>query len=85
VTLAGKMPPDKVNVATQHGDVTLTLPSNAGFQVSAVTRKGDISSDFDSVKIDESNGTSKANGTVGNGASKLQVSTDTGDIRIAKS
>ncbi len=85
MTLAGKLPPDKVTVATQHGDVTLTLPSNAGFQVNAGTRKGDITSDFGAVKIDESNGTSHASGTVGNGVSKLQINTDTGDIRLVKS
>jgi len=85
LTLGGKTPPEKVNVATQHGDVTLTLSPSAGFQVNAVTRKGDVSSDFDAVKINQSNGSSQASGTIGNGNSKLQVSTDTGDIRIVKS
>lgn len=85
VTVAGKTPPDKVNVATQHGDVTLTMDNGVGFQVSAVTRKGDISSEFDGVKVDGANGSTKASGTVGNGVSKLQVATDTGDIKIAKS
>jgi DUF4097 and DUF4098 domain-containing protein YvlB len=85
VTMAAKTTPDKVNVATEHGDVTLTLPAGAGFQVSAVTRKGDVSSEFDAIKVDENNGTTKASGSVGNGNSKLQVATDTGDIKIAKS
>lgn len=85
VTVAGKVPPDKVNVATQHGDVTLTMANGVGFQLSAVTRKGGISSEFDSVKVEDSNGSSKASGTVGNGASKLRVATDTGDIKLAKS
>jgi DUF4097 and DUF4098 domain-containing protein YvlB len=85
VTVDGKTPPDKVNVATQHGDVTLTLASGVGFQVSAVTGKGEISSEFDSVKVNDSNGSSKASGTVGSGSSKLQVATETGDIKIAKS
>ncbi|MGC2108998.1 MAG: DUF4097 family beta strand repeat-containing protein, partial [Candidatus Korobacteraceae bacterium] len=85
LTLAGKTPPDRVNVNTAHGDVTLTLSSNAGFQLKAATRKGDISSEFDAVKVDETDGRSQAAGTVGNGASKLQVNTDTGDIKIAKS
>ncbi len=85
LTLAGKTPPDKVNVATQHGDVTLTLSSATGFQINADTRKGSVSSDFDAVKISQGEGSSQASGTVGNGNSKLQVSTDTGDIRIVKS
>lgn len=85
LTLASKSTPDKVSVTTQHGDVTLTLPSSGGFSISADTRKGDISSDFDAVKVNESNGESRASGTVGSGASKLLVNTDTGDIKIGKS
>ncbi len=85
LTLAGKAPPEKVNVASQHGDITLTLSSGAGFQITADTRKGDISSDFGSVKIDQNNGASQASGTVGNGTSKLEVTTQTGDIKIVKS
>jgi DUF4097 and DUF4098 domain-containing protein YvlB len=85
LTLASKSTPDKVSVTTQHGDVTLTLPSGGGFTISAGTRKGDITSDFDAVKINESNGESRASGTVGNGVSKLLVNTDTGDIKIGKS
>jgi hypothetical protein len=86
VTLAGKTPPEKVSVATQHGDVTLTVPSGVGFQVTADTRKGTVSSDFDSIKVtNEENTPSRASGTVGNGNSKLQVNTETGDIKIVKS
>jgi DUF4097 and DUF4098 domain-containing protein YvlB len=85
VTLSGKTSPDKVNVVTQHGDVTLTMPLGTGFQVTADTRKGSISSDFDAVKVDDSNGSSRASGSVGNGSSKVQVNTETGDIKIAKS
>ena len=85
LTVAGTTPPDKVNVATQHGDVTLTLASGVGFQVNAVTDKGGITSEFDSVKVNDTNGASKASGTVGNGSSKLQVATETGDIKIGKS
>jgi len=85
LTLAGKMPPDKVNISTKQGDVTLTLPPAAGFQITAGTRKGDITSDFNAVKVDQNNSGSQASGTVGNGASKLEVTTDTGDIKVAKS
>ncbi len=85
LTLAAKAPPDKVNVVTQHGDVTLTLPSNEGFQITAGTGKGEITSDFDAIKIGKNNDASHATGTVGNGVSKLQVNTDTGDIKIVKS
>jgi DUF4097 and DUF4098 domain-containing protein YvlB len=52
--------------------------------VQAATSKGDITSEFEALKIDRGNGSARASGTVGNGASKLQINTDTGDIRITK-
>jgi DUF4097 and DUF4098 domain-containing protein YvlB len=84
VSAASKLPVGRMTITGKHGDITLTLPANAGFQIEASTHKGDITSDFSAVKIDQSNGSSRASGTVGNGASKLQVSADTGDIRITK-
>jgi len=82
---ANKLPVGRMTITGKHGDITLTLPANAGFQIEANTRKGDITSDFGAIKINESKGTSEASGTVGNGASKLQITADTGDIRITKS
>jgi hypothetical protein len=85
VQAAKKLPVGKMTVTGKHGDITLTLPSNAGFQVEATTRKGDISSDWDALKIESGGGSSSAKGTIGNGVTKLQVNSDTGDIRISKS
>ncbi len=84
VHAANKLPVGRMTITGKHGDITLTLPSNAGFQIEATTRKGDITSDFSAIKVNETNGKSEANGTVGNGAAKLQITADTGDIRIAK-
>jgi DUF4097 and DUF4098 domain-containing protein YvlB len=81
---ADKLPMGKISLTGKRGDISLTLPANAGFQVDATTRKGDITTDFSSLKIDSSSGGSHATGTVGNGAAKLQISADTGDIRINK-
>lgn len=81
---ADKLPMGKMNLNGKHGDISLTIPANAGFQLDATTRKGDITTDFGSLKVDSSSGGSHASGTVGNGASKLQINADTGDIRINK-
>jgi DUF4097 and DUF4098 domain-containing protein YvlB len=83
---AGKVPMGRMNITGKRGDITLVLPANEGFQVEATTRKGDVSSDFGSLKVDNSSsgGASRASGTVGNGAAKLQINADTGDIRINK-
>jgi DUF4097 and DUF4098 domain-containing protein YvlB len=84
VRAANKLPVGKMTITGKHGDITLTLPANAGFQIDATTRKGDITSDFGAIKISQTNGTSQATGTVGNGAAKLQITAETGDIRISK-
>ena len=84
VHAASKLPVGRMTISGRHGDITLTLPSNAGFQIDATTRKGDITSDFGALKIDQTKGSSRASGTIGNGAAKLQITADTGDIRIAK-
>jgi len=86
VRAANKLPLGKMTITGRKGDVTLVLPANAGFQIDASTRKGDISSDFSGVKVDEEHaGTSNASGTVGNGAGKLVIKADVGDIKISKS
>ncbi len=84
VRAASKLPVGRMTITGKRGDITLTLPSNAGFQIEATTRKGDISSDFNAIKVNETNGKAEASGTVGNGAARLQITADTGDIRIAK-
>jgi len=86
VHAASKLPLGKMNISGRKGDITVVLPPNAGFQVDATTRKGDIATDFGSVKIDQSGGgRSQATGTVGNGSAKLVINADVGDIRISKS
>jgi DUF4097 and DUF4098 domain-containing protein YvlB len=81
---ANKLPVGKMMLTGKHGDITVVLPANAGFQIDATTHKGDISSDFSPLRTEESNGSSHITGTIGNGATKLQINADTGDIKISK-
>ena len=81
---ASKLPIGKMMLTGKHGDITVVLPANAGFQIDATTRKGDITSDFSPLRNEETNGSSHTTGTIGNGATKLQINADTGDIRINK-
>jgi DUF4097 and DUF4098 domain-containing protein YvlB len=65
-----------------HGDIELTLPSNASVTVDGHTRNGDIVSDFPlTVSGDESKTVS---GRIGGGQAKITVSTDVGDVRIKR-
>ena len=84
VHAADKLPLGRISISSKRGDISLVLPPKAGFQVQANTSKGGITSEFDSVKVDETNGSARASGAVGNGVSKMQLNTDTGDIRITK-
>jgi DUF4097 and DUF4098 domain-containing protein YvlB len=84
VHAADKLPLGRISISSKRGDISLVLPAKAGFQVQATTNKGDITSEFEAVKVDKSNDSARASGAVGNGASKLQINTDTGDIRITK-
>jgi DUF4097 and DUF4098 domain-containing protein YvlB len=81
---ADKLPIGKMMITGKRGDISLVLPANAGFQVEATTRKGDITSDFGALKINSSSGGSHASGSVGNGAARLEINADTGDIHIGK-
>jgi DUF4097 and DUF4098 domain-containing protein YvlB len=86
VRAANKLPVGKMTISGRHSEISVVLPPNAGFQIDATTHKGDISSDFPALKIENNDkGPSRATGTVGNGAAKLQITSDTGDVRISKS
>lgn len=64
------------------GDLELTLPPNASASVNAYTHNGDILSDYP-VSLPE--GESKRVAfTVGSGATKINLTTDVGDVRIKK-
>ncbi len=73
-----------LDLTTHHGDVHLRLPAKANFQYQVVTRHGDISTDFESVRAENHTGASTATGTVGKGGVKINVTSDTGDIEISK-
>jgi DUF4097 and DUF4098 domain-containing protein YvlB len=73
-----------LDLTTHHGDVHLRLPAKANFTYQVVTRHGDISTDFESVRAENHTGASTATGTVGKGGVKISVTSDTGDIEISK-
>jgi DUF4097 and DUF4098 domain-containing protein YvlB len=85
VHTAEKAPVGHIKINGKRGDISLVLPPNAGFQLDATTRKGDISSDFGNLNTDQRGNTAKSTGTVGNGAGKVTINADVGDIKISKS
>ena len=83
VTVTGKFAADgSVKVKTLSGDVDIRMPADAGFDVSARSRSGSVSSDFD-MKISESSG-SRLEAKAGPGGTQIDIGSFSGDIRIRK-
>lgn len=74
-----------IDISTNTGDVRLTLPSKANFQVQGATNHGGASSDYSELTTSDENGRGKVSGSVGKGGSKIVINTNVGDIDIRKS
>jgi DUF4097 and DUF4098 domain-containing protein YvlB len=73
-----------MQVDNRKGDIQIFVPDKASFQVDARTRNGEIQSDFDQLKIDNSNDQAIATGTVGAGGPRMVVNNEHGTIEIRK-
>lgn len=70
--------PNLIKMDSMSGDLTLTLPEDAGFTVSLDAMSSDFSSDFPTVKKNKSY-------VCGDGHCKIEVSAMSGDVAILKS
>jgi len=73
-----------VQIDNRNGDVQLSVPDKAGFRLDARVRDGQIQSEFPELKVDNNDRESKANGTVGNGASHIVVNNEHDGFEIHK-
>ncbi|HWY55067.1 MAG TPA: DUF4097 family beta strand repeat-containing protein [Terriglobales bacterium] len=73
-----------MQVDNRKGDIQIYLPDKAGFQVDARARNGEVETDFDQLKIDNSNDQAVATGTVGGGGPHVVVNNEHGTIEIRK-
>lgn len=72
----------EARINSGHGDLSVTLPPNASATINGSTRNGDIQSDYPlSITGEESK---QVSGKIGNGNSKIVVSTDVGDVLLKK-
>jgi len=83
VTLQAKLPLGNMDISTTGGQITLSLPEKAGFQVDAETGVGNIQSDFN-VNLSNSGSGATATGTVGKGGPQIKLKTNRGTIQIRK-
>jgi DUF4097 and DUF4098 domain-containing protein YvlB len=86
-----KPPQGEVSITNDSGDVELTLPAQSAFQISAVSRSGEVESDFEdpSLRHADETETERMNGTFGPPSStpapKISIATSYGTIRVNKS
>ncbi len=73
-----------MQVDNRKGDIQIYLPDKAGFQVDARVRNGEVETDFDQLKIDNSNDQAVATGIIGGGGPHLVVNNEHGTIEIRK-
>jgi DUF4097 and DUF4098 domain-containing protein YvlB len=76
--------PGNVQVDNRHGDITVAVPEKAGFKVDARSRGGEVQADFPGLKVDNGDEQGTATGTVGNGAIRLVLNSEHGNISIRK-
>jgi len=80
-------PGSDINIANDSGDVDLTLPARSSFALSAVSRSGEVESDFEGPSLkavnDEDNG--HLSGNFGGPGPKITIDTTYGTIHLSKS
>ena len=81
---ARKLPLGNISVENRKGDVRVVLPPQGGFRVDGRTAGGDISTDFEELRINSGKPESSVSGTVGSGGGQVRVSTEHADIEIRK-
>jgi len=83
IDLHPKSPFGDVNISNRQGAIRVTVPEGAGFDVDARSRRGELESDFP-LNITRTGDDRVAQGNLGKGGNKLQLSTDHGTIEIRK-
>lgn len=80
-------PRDDIHITDDAGDVDLRLPADSSFRVQAVSRGGDVQSDFAGagLNVTNMNGNGQISGTVGApGGPTITIATTYGTIRLRK-
>jgi DUF4097 and DUF4098 domain-containing protein YvlB len=80
-------PREDINIANGTGEVDLTLPAKSSFEISAISRSGEVQSDFEAPGLQpaDDNGTGRLSGKVGSAGPKIQIATSYGTIYLRKS
>lgn len=83
VELSPKTPLGAIDVSNIHGEIDVTVPPSANFQLDAESIGGEVQSDFN-VNLDNSGNNATATGAVGKGGPEVRLRADHGTIQIRK-
>jgi len=79
-----KMPIPRLDLRTRKGNITLTLPENASFDLDGQTRQGDITNDLgDVLKVEQEGHGGTIKGKVGNGP-VVRLNAERGSLTVRK-
>jgi DUF4097 and DUF4098 domain-containing protein YvlB len=84
ISVGAVKPLGALNIHNRNGEIHLSLPAGAGFQLQATARNGDIDSKFD-LPVSGSGEGHSVSGQVGSGGPKVELLADHGDIEITQS
>ena len=80
----GRVPLSRIDVTTKSGDIELSIPQNAKFDLNAATSRGDVTNDYGSPLRTESESRGAAvKGSISGGPS-VTVHTDRGQVVVRK-
>jgi hypothetical protein len=73
----------QVDITNSRGNVQVTVPPRASFQLDARTRRGEVHTDF-SIPVQSDRQEQSANGSVGTGGPQLRLVNNGGDVEVRK-
>lgn len=73
-----------VQIDNRNGDITVGVPEKIGFKVDARSRGGEVQADFPGVNVANDDREGKLSGTFGNGAIRLVLNSEHGNITVQK-
>ena len=83
VTLSAAPPLANITIENRTGEVSVTLPTNAGFILDAGTLNGELTNSF-GLTPTENNDRTRLNGTVGAGGPMIRLETSQADLSIVR-
>jgi DUF4097 and DUF4098 domain-containing protein YvlB len=83
VNITTVMPLGNLQVSNRTGNISVTVPENASFAVTASNSDGDLHTDFP-LTMTNSDDRKSAQGQIGNGGPHLELTTGHGDLQLRK-